>query len=424
MERLTGLLPPRPVRFVAGGLALAALLFVSCAGSNDSASPSADKKASSTATTSAKTGSTPTSAARSAPKTQPFTGYGLYASKQYKGTRHWICHPGLSTDPCRRIDTTVIKADGSRTVLGVKRAAVKPPVDCFYVYPTTSTDPPPNSDFNVDASEIDTVRAQVASYGSACRVFAPAYRQITLRGLGGGVTPAARKLAYDDVLDAWKTYITAENRGRGVVLIGHSQGAGILAQLLKAEIDGRPQLRRHLVSAILLGTSVSVPQGKAIGGDLKHVPGCTSASQTGCLISYVSFPAAQPPAPGAFFGRSRGPGLQALCVNPVALAGGDGRADTVVPVKRSLLGAVEGLDGITTAFASLPGALTATCTQRGDYTFLAYRPAGGADRRPVAALLREQLGPNWGLHLLDANLPQDDLIQIVKREGVAYTKTR
>lgn len=405
------------IRAVALVVTLTVTSLVSCARSDDNASPSTGRRSS---TTTGSGGTRPSSGAdASGAKGKPFDGYGNYASKQYKGTQHWICHPRLTKDPCRDLDTTVIQADGSRQVKRAK-AADHPAIDCFYVYPTASDDPSKNSDFNVDASEIGTVRAQAARYASVCRVFAPAYRQITLQGLGSGFTPAARNLAYGDVLDAWKTYITRENSGRGVVLIGHSQGAGILAVLLKAEIDGNAKLRPLLLSAILLGTSVSVPKGKVVGGDLKNVPGCTSADQTGCVISYSSYPAAQPPKDGAIFGRSASPGQRSLCVDPTDLAGGNGRADTVLPTNRSLLGGVQGLARITTPYASLPGALVAACTEANGYTFLGYKPAGGTDRRPVAALLNEQLGPAWGLHLLDANLAQDDLISVVRREAKNY----
>ena len=39
-------------------------------------------------------------------------------------------------------------------------------------------------------------------------------------------------LAYNDVLDAWNYYLKNDNGGRGVVLVGHSQGSGVLTQLI------------------------------------------------------------------------------------------------------------------------------------------------------------------------------------------------
>ena len=43
------------------------------------------------------------------------------------------------------------------------------------------------------------------------------------------------------------------NDGRGIVFIGHSQGASILIALLKRGVDAKPAVRRRLVSALLRG---------------------------------------------------------------------------------------------------------------------------------------------------------------------------
>lgn len=47
------------------------------------------------------------------------------------------------------------------------------------------------------------------------RNFAPVYRQITVAGLGGVAGEDARELAYGDVVDAWKQYVSTDNEGRG-----------------------------------------------------------------------------------------------------------------------------------------------------------------------------------------------------------------
>ncbi len=348
------------------------------------------------------------------PAPEPYTDYDDHRSEQYAGTSNWICHPDLAEDECGELDTTVVGADDERRVEKAEPAE-DPGFDCFYVYPTTSTDPGINSDLDVDASEIDTVRSQVARYASVCRVFAPAYRQVTLAGLSkGGFSGQTLGLAYGDVLDAWKTYVNDFNEGRGVVLIGHSQGSGHLSRLLSEEVDPEPGLRSLLVSAVLLGTSVAE-------GQLKDIPTCTSAEQAGCLMSFSSYSAAMAPAEGALFGRG-GKGKRAVCVNPAELAGDDGLADVVVPAKPSLVGGTPGLEGFTTPFISLPGALRAECTTKGNYTFLGFEQAVAADQRPVADLLEQRLGPSWGLHLLDANLAQDDLIEVVARQAEAHRR--
>jgi hypothetical protein len=97
-----------------------------------------------------------------------------------------------------------------------------------------------------------------------------------------------RALAYNDVLDAWNYYLEHFNKGRGVVLIGHSQGSGVLTQLIKNEIDGKP-VQTRLISALLLGTNLPVLKGKDVGGAFQHIPLCHSMTQTGCALAYASF---------------------------------------------------------------------------------------------------------------------------------------
>src|SRR5205814_1760216 len=80
-----------------------------------------------------------------------------------------------------------------------------------------------------------------------------------------------RALIYNDVLDAWNYYLQHDNGGRGVVLIGHSQGSTVLTQLIRNEIDGRP-VQSRLVSALLLGANLAVPNSRDVGGAFKHVP--------------------------------------------------------------------------------------------------------------------------------------------------------
>ena len=64
----------------------------------------------------------------------------------------------------------------------------KAPVDCFYVYPTVSNDPTPNSDMVPGPEEKNVVRSQFARFGSQCRLYAPMYRQVTLTALRAFLT--------------------------------------------------------------------------------------------------------------------------------------------------------------------------------------------------------------------------------------------
>jgi hypothetical protein len=125
---------------------------------------------------------------------------------------------------------------------------------------------------------------------------------VTLAGLrraiagGGGGFALSTGPQYDDVRDAWRYYLEHDNRGRGVVLIGHSQGSFILAELIRQEIDGKP-IQSRLVSAMLLGATMSVPVGKDVGGSFKQIPLCHKPGQVGCVVTYVSFRASSPPPP-------------------------------------------------------------------------------------------------------------------------------
>ena len=217
----------------------------------------------------------------------------------YGDAKSWLCRPGQH-DACDiDLTTTVVSANGS---LNRETWAEDPnaPVDCFYVYPTVSTDPTPNSDMVADEAERNVIRQQFARFASKCRPFAPMYRQITLAGLrlmlasGGGGASLEHGLQYDDVRDAWKYYLDHDNKGRGFVLIGHSQGSFVLAELIRQEIDGKP-VQARMVSAILPGATMAVPRGKDVGGSFQHVPFCHSASETGCVIAYSSFRSTVPP---------------------------------------------------------------------------------------------------------------------------------
>src|SRR4051812_6062563 len=147
----------------------------------------------------------------------------------------WLCSPTLKTDPCRPgLDATRLKADG--TVLGVDHvhAAKRPRFDCFYVYPTVSDQQTAQATLRIDPEERSIALYQASRYSRDCRVFAPMYRQITLKALSDRslVTDAAQASAYADVRNAWRDYLKHYNKGRGVVLMGHSQGSFVLRPLV------------------------------------------------------------------------------------------------------------------------------------------------------------------------------------------------
>ena len=220
------------------------------------------------------------------------------AANDYRLPANWLCLPGRA-DACRTDQSATAVAVNGATTAVPWQAATAPKVDCFYVYPTVSFDTTANSDMVPGPEEASVVNQQLNRFAAQCRMFAPMYRQVTITALRSVMTGAPmagidRDLPYRDVRDAWRNYLADHNGGRGVVLIGHSQGSGVLKRLLAEEIDDKP-VQKQLVAAILAGTNVLVPAGQVMGGDLKSIPLCTAAGQRGCVISFVSFRAEAPP---------------------------------------------------------------------------------------------------------------------------------
>lgn len=347
----------------------------------------------------------------------------------------WLCRPGLADNPCTsNLTTTVVRANGT-TYVQHARPATNPPIDCFYVYPTVSTQPTANANLHIDPQERAVAIAQASRFSQVCRVYAPMYPQLTLPAISKGIRPQSAAIAYLGVLSAWNDYLAHYNNGRGVVLIGHSQGASLLIALTKREIDPNPAERHRLVSALLMGGNVTVPTAQGVGGDFAHIPACRTNAQTGCVVAYSTF--SSPPPANSFFGRvgtsisalsglspTSAAGLEVLCTNPAALAGGTGPLVPYFPTKpfpgskSSLQYGATSKRTVRTPWVSYPDLYRAQCESSGGATWLqATDIAGPRDTRPV---VQPVLGPRWGLHLDDVNLALGNLVQIVRDESVAY----
>jgi hypothetical protein len=357
------------------------------------------------------------------------------ATDDYGNPDIWLCRPGRQDACTAPQDATIVAADGSFTREPF-HAAKNPPIDCFYVYPTVSNEPSGNSDLKITGAEKNVVNAQFARFAARCRLFAPMYRQVTLTALRSMIAgkPMAidRELAYKDVLAAWNYYLAHDNKGRGVVLVGHSQGSIVLTQLIKNEIDGKP-IQRQLISAILMGTSLPVPKGADVGGAFKHIPVCHSNTQLECVIAFADFRDNVPPPANSRFGKAP-EGMQAVCANPAALGGGSGSLDAYLSPGRISTGSdspsepfawTDPVKPIDTAFVKVPGLLSAACVadEHGSYLAVTLHPTQGGQRvNDISGdvVVNGQVLEDWGLHLIDANLNMGNLIAIVGDETKAY----
>nr|ADN26553.1 EstD2 [uncultured bacterium] len=372
-------------------------------------------------------------------QTTPQTAQPAQPRNDYSKPDSWLCRPGRQ-DPCTvDLTTTVVAANGKLSREEFK-SNTNAPIDCFYVYPTVSLDTTPNSDMTAGAEEAAVVRGQLARFGAHCRIYAPLYRQITLTALRSvmGGRPAAgmdRALAYNDVHDAWKHYLQNDNQGRGVVLIGHSQGSMVLTQLITNEIDGKP-VQERIVSALLLGSNVAVPRGKDVGGSFKHMPLCRSAKQTGCVITYASFRSTVPPPTASLFGRVQDKEMVAACTNPAALAGGKGSLHAYLSAAARVTSAaaeprpwVTPAQKIDTPFVSVPGLLTGECVSKDGASYLEVTVnADPADPRTDDisgdVLTNGQVQASWGLHLIDVHVAMGNLVEIVGQQSSAFRASK
>jgi hypothetical protein len=337
----------------------------------------------------------------------------------------WLCRPGQANDPCTsNLRATAVTANGATTVMPAK-PSTSSKFDCFFIYPTVSGQLTDNSNLTVEPAEIGTAIAEASRFSQVCQLWAPMYRQRTeyslTKGLGG--QPHSTAIAYNSLLSGWRDYMAHFNHGRPFVLIGHSQGAAVLIQLLHSVIDPNTALRAKLVSAIILGGNVQVASGRDAGGSFTHIPTCSSPHQTGCVIAYSTF-GSQPP-PAALFGRpGQGVSLQSnqmvkvgqqvACVNPVNFSAASG---ALLPYFLRISSSVPGVK-VTTPWETYPGLYTATCMSAGGATWLQINAAAIAgDPRPK---ITEALGPLWGYHIDDVSLALGNLVLDVALEELAY----
>jgi DUF3089 family protein len=338
----------------------------------------------------------------------------------------WLCRPGGS-DLCAAPEVATIMQSNSSRTSRVFKANPSAPIDCFYVYPTVSEDPAGNSGMTSGPGEQRAVAQQFAAFASVRRPFAPIYRQVTIAGIEAVLRderlPVDFKLPYEDVRAAWRHYLAHDNEGRGIVLIGHSQGARILAGLIAHEIEGKPE-QRLLAGTLILGFDVEVPEGKDVGGTFKTIPLCRAAGQSGCVVAYETFPATALPTDDSRFTHPETPGMEIACTDPAALAGG--RLDPILATQTNLLGKLPPdpswaafVKPLDTPFVSMPGIASGHCVVGPKASYLSVSikapPAGSVWPATLPGDLVVDGRPlkSRGWHLIDVNIAMGNLIDFV-----------
>jgi pimeloyl-ACP methyl ester carboxylesterase len=317
----------------------------------------------------------------------------------------WICRPDLAANWCNTdMRVTDIAANGKQRI-DFGPSTVRQPVDCFYLYPSI---PGNTTDMKIGDVEKRIPIIQAARFGQACRVFAPMYRQ------------SPEGTAYADSLAAWNDYLAHYSHGRGFVLIGHSQGAYILQRLIHEQIESSPALRKRLVSAILLGSNVTVRKGSDTGGTFRKIPVCRKAAQSGCVVAYSSWDSTPPPDAG-FEGVS-GPSEQVVCVNPADPAATGAEPITPLFPWFAPEGIVSRTLNVNTLWVAFPRKYTARCVTQGSRSWLLVQDVGG--RRDKRERVQEVLDPDWGLHAADVNIALTELVALVREQSAAWRAHR
>jgi len=120
------------------------------------------------------------------------------------------------------------------------------PADCFFIHPTGYFG---TQDWNAPADDAQAnertglmMGGQASAFSSACRVYAPKYRQSTIAGyaLTGTDNEAAEAVfgvAYSDCSAAFRCFIAEHNQGRPFILASHSQGGHHMQRLLQDELE-------------------------------------------------------------------------------------------------------------------------------------------------------------------------------------------
>jgi hypothetical protein len=326
------------------------------------------------------------------------------------------------------------------------RSATASKFACFYLHGSDGLTGTGNTSLAVTQVDVSVAVEQAAPFSQVCQVWAPAYRSVTMptveKGLAGdgALLRSASAVAYDSVLAAWQWFL-ANTGGKPVILIGDSQGAAMLIDLISAQLDHQPSELRRLLVAILVGGNLQVPAGKTSGATFTKVPLCTASTQAGCAIAFSSYPS-QPPADSMFgrpgqgvslqSGQTAKAGQQVACVNPAALGGGTGELDPYLLTSTQappvpIPGYERLTEPVSTPWVTYPGLYSAHCAQGGGATWLQVTSLAGTSRtRPVvndnhlSGLAGDDTGAAWGYHGYEYALTLGNLLHDVAVEESAW----
>lgn len=241
----------------------------------------------------------------------------------------WLCPPTGTTTCIGPTITKMVPLSGP-IISTSYQSQSKPVADCFFLYPTASPSRSWNAPNRSTPGLRRTVRSMALPFTRTCRLVAPVYQQVTLTHLSvSKPTPrdrAAAEVAYQSVRRAWRAYLKVTPSNRPVILIGFSQGAMMLSQLLRREIAPHPRQLRRVILSELVGGGLTVTAPRSVNDGLAGIPLCPHIGTINCAIAFDAFTSIPPVdaltgRPGSPWGYLSGwtpaQGSTMACVNPV-----------------------------------------------------------------------------------------------------------
>jgi hypothetical protein len=192
----------------------------------------------------------------------------------YSNLQYWAAHP-YKWDPSDSLSPAL------------PNETIDSSVDVFFIHPTTYTHNIKADNASIDddylnaKTDYSTILYQASVFNGSCRVFAPRYRQASIKVFfdkDENKRIQAFAIAYADVVSAFKYYMANWNNGRPLIIAAHSQGSLLAERLLKDFFENTP-LSKKLVVAYVTGWAVP----KDYYTSLKM---CNDSLQTGCLCSW------------------------------------------------------------------------------------------------------------------------------------------
>src|SRR5262249_52124364 len=208
-----------------------------------------------------------------------------------------------------------------------------------------------------------------------------------------------------------------------VVIMGHSQGTGMVTRLLQQEFDPSATLRDRLIVALLIGGRVTVPQGGTVGGTFQSIPPCQSADEGGCAIAYRSYAEGFPPTNNS--NNFGGPTMDVACTNPAALGQGSALGaftGTYFPTHENQpIFQIVPDPGLGTEFVKYENLYSGRCVKDSTHNTYLQIPvtpgAGDLHTNPVPCDNGVLSPALLGTHILDYSWPLQELLGLVQTKA-------